>query len=388
MKFAHIADCHLGGWREPKMREINAAAFEMAIDRVIDERVEFLLIAGDLFNTAVPPIDSLKLVVRKLQQVRAADIPVYCIAGSHDYSPSGKTMLDVLEHAGLIVDVARGEETQDNQLRLKFTQDRSGTKITGLVGRRGGLETSYYENLEREHLENEPGSKIFMFHSAITELKPKHLAEMESMPTSLLPKNFDYYAGGHVHITDNAQVAGYKNIVYPGPTYPNNFSELEKLQHGSFVLVVDGKIEHVPLEPKKTRHIVVDAQHKMPADVEECVLNELADMNDRIVTIRVFGELKEGRPSDIDWQRIIAVAYERGAFFVMKNANRLSSKAVQQITVSEDSIDDVEATLLREHGQDEVASDLMQVLSVEKKEGEKAADFEKRIVSEVDALLL
>lgn len=295
-------------------------------------------------------------------------------------------MLDVLEHAGLVVDVARGEELEDNRLSLKFTEG-PGVKITGLVGRRGGLESSYYENLERESLEQEPGPKIFMFHSAITELKPKHLAEMDSMPTTLLPKNFDYYAGGHVHITDNAAVGEYKNIVYPGPTYPNNFAELEKLQRGTFVLVEDGKVEHVPLEPKKTRHITIDAEHKLPMDVEELVLRQLGDVDDRIVTIRVAGELKDGRPSDVDWQRLIAAAYERGAYFVMKNANRLSSKAVQQITVSEVRIDDVEAVLLREHGQDETARSLMQVLSAERRDGENAVDFEKRVVHEVDALL-
>ena len=34
-----------------------------------------------------------------------------------------------------------------------------------------------------------------MFHTALTEFKPEELDSMESQPLSLLPKNFDYYAG-------------------------------------------------------------------------------------------------------------------------------------------------------------------------------------------------
>ncbi|MBI4151230.1 DNA repair exonuclease, partial [Candidatus Woesearchaeota archaeon] len=109
MKFAHIADVHLGGWREPALREANAQSFSACIDKIIEERVDFLLIAGDLFNTSVPPIDALKLAVQKLNEVKRATIPVYLIPGSHDASPSGKTMLDVLEEAGLFINVVKGD---------------------------------------------------------------------------------------------------------------------------------------------------------------------------------------------------------------------------------------------------------------------------------------
>ena len=75
----------------------------------------------------------------------------------------------------------------------------------------------------KEALEKEEGFKIFMFHTALTELKPKELDKMDSAPVSFLPRNFDYYAGGHVHIVKEASLDGYKNIVYPGPLFPNNF---------------------------------------------------------------------------------------------------------------------------------------------------------------------
>src|SRR3989344_146232 len=182
MKFAHLADCHMGGWRDPRLRDANAKSFKLAIDTCINEIVDFVLIAGDLFNTAVPAIDSLRIVVEQLKRIKDAQVPVYFIAGSHDCSPSGKSMLDVIEQAGLGINVAQGEELEDGRFTLKFTTDpKTKTKITGMIGKKGGLETGYYCYLAKEQLEKEPGPKIFMFPSAIAELKPKELEHMDAM---------------------------------------------------------------------------------------------------------------------------------------------------------------------------------------------------------------
>ena len=57
VKFAHMADVHLGGWKFPEMQDLNFKSFQKAIEISIKEEVEFLLIAGDLFDTAYPPIE-------------------------------------------------------------------------------------------------------------------------------------------------------------------------------------------------------------------------------------------------------------------------------------------------------------------------------------------
>ena len=122
MKFAHIADCHISAWRDPKLKELPMQTFEKAIDKCISEKVDFVLISGDLFNTSLPGIDYLKRTVKRLKELKNRDIPVYTIAGSHDFSPSGKTILDVLEEADLIKNVVKGS-VKDNKLILKFTKD-------------------------------------------------------------------------------------------------------------------------------------------------------------------------------------------------------------------------------------------------------------------------
>ena len=101
-----------------------------------------------------------------------------------------------------------------------------------------------------------------MFHTALTEFQPSDLERIDSNPLSLLPKNFDYYAGGHVHYVFEKDEKGYGTIVYPGPTFPNSFSELEKLGHGSFYIYEGGKLEFIPLESVKTFHIKHNCKHK------------------------------------------------------------------------------------------------------------------------------
>ncbi len=119
MKFAHMSDCHIGGWHESTIRDINLKSFKAAVEKCVEEHVGFVLIAGDLFDTALPSIDILKETALLLNRLKEYDIPVYIIPGSHDFSASGKTMLDVLENAGLVNNVMKLDSG-----RLKFTIDR------------------------------------------------------------------------------------------------------------------------------------------------------------------------------------------------------------------------------------------------------------------------
>ncbi|PIZ52714.1 double-stranded DNA repair protein Mre11, partial [Candidatus Woesearchaeota archaeon CG_4_10_14_0_2_um_filter_33_10] len=144
MKFAHMADCHIGSWRDPKLRDASTKAFLKAVNICIEKQVDFVLIAGDLFNTALPSIDALKVVVTKLKELKDSNIPSYVIPGSHDFSPSGKTIVDVLENAGLLINVMKGKII-DEKLNLEFTIDKkTGAKITGIYGRKGMLDKRQY----------------------------------------------------------------------------------------------------------------------------------------------------------------------------------------------------------------------------------------------------
>src|SRR3989338_784064 len=288
MKFSHLADCHIGSWRDEKLNSLSTEAFVRALDISMQEQVDFILIAGDIFNTSLPAIEKLKTATKKLKEVKDCGIPVYIIPGSHDFSPSGKTMLDVLEHAGLFVNVVKGYVTSENKLQLRFTVDpKTGAKITGLLGRKGSLERKYYETLDPTNIEQEVGFKIFLFHTALAELKPVELEKMEAQPVSFLPKNCNYYAGGHVHIVKHASLPGYQNIVYPGPLFPNSFSELEKLQHGGFYIYNNGDLRYVPIILHPVVALSVLANHCSALDVYRMLSDKIAscDPNNAIVLL-------------------------------------------------------------------------------------------------------
>lgn len=398
MKFAHLADCHLGGWRDPRLREANCKAFKLAVEKCLLEKVDFVIIAGDLFNTAVPAIDSLRVVVEQLKRLKDANIPLYFIAGSHDFSPSGKTMLDVLEQAGLGINVAKGEELPDGRIKLHFTTDKkTGVKLTGMPGKKGSLDSGFYSYLEKESIEKEPGDKIFLFHTAIAELKPLELQRMDAMACSMMPANFNYYAGGHVHIIDRTSLGNYANIVYPGPVFPNSFSELEKLKQGNLVIVENWKIKNVPLQVHPVVSISIDADGKNVSEVEREVNEELnkPELANSIITIRVSGCVSQGRPADLNWNEIMYSAYSKKACAVLKNTNSLTSKELQITVVKEAKTEELEEHILEEHtnqfklSKEDVVltKKLMHLLSSEKAEGERIADFESRLHSEIDALV-
>ncbi len=407
MKFAHLADCHIGSWRDPKLKDASTYAFVKAIDKCINEDVDFILIAGDLFNTSFPRLDNLKTVVAELRQLKDIGIGVYIVPGSHDYSPSGKTILDVLEEAGLFFNVFKGT-VENGKLKLRFTLDKkTGAKITGILGKRGTLEKTYYEKLITENLETEHGYKIFLFHSGIDELKPKDMENIISQPLSLLPKGFDYYAGGHIHIVEERSIEGYGKIVYPGPLFPNNFNELEKLEKGGFYIVehsiTEGKeyftTKWEPIQIYNLHKIIKNCNHKSPDQIKNEIIEEIKnkEFNNTIVMIRLYGTLNSGKPSDIDFKEIFNVIYGKSAYFVMRNTYALSSEEFEEIKLDPGSVDDIEFNLIKEHiGQikidssleeEELIQRLMRTLSTEKMEGETLTDFEKSIKEEVSKIL-
>ena len=401
MKFAHMADCHIGSWRDPKLKDTSTHAFIKSVDKCIKGKVDFIIIAGDLFNTSFPRLDNLKTVVSKFKKLKDLDIPVYIVPGSHDYSPSGKTILDVLEEAGMFVNVFKGT-VEDGKLKLNFTVDKkTGAKITGMLGKRGTLERLYYEKLILNNLEEEDGYKIFIFHSGIDELKPKEMENIISQPLSLLPKGFDYYAGGHVHIVDDRQIEGYGLIAYPGPLFPNSFAELEKLERGGFYIVEDNKPRWEPIQIYNVYKIGRNCDHKTPEQIKNELLDEIKtkEFNNTIVLIRLHGILESGRPSDIDFKEIFAKIYERSAYFVIKSSHAVVSKEFEEIRSDSRNVEDVESFLIKEHlGQikledltaekeEILIKNLMESLLKEKQEGETVPDFEKRMKEEVGKIL-
>jgi len=410
MKYAHLGDLHLGAWREQKMRDLSTKSFLMAIDQCVQQEVDFILFTGDLFNTSLPSLDTLKIVTKKLKELQDRNIPLYVIAGSHDFSPSGKTMIDVLDSGGLLVNVCKGKvNPETKELHLQFTIDRkTGAKITGVLGRRGLLDKTYYESLHREDLEQEPGYKIFMFHTTIAELLPQHLEMMESQPISVFPKKFQYYAGGHIHHPTKKEIPEYGTVTYSGALFPNNFQEIEKYSYGGyFIITVDHgaprtqiqKVEWMPLQVIEHKALVLDCTDKSPEvigfEVVEAFQNQ--DLHNCLITLRLKGTVQGGKIGSINFKEIFERLTAQGAYCILKNTAKLQSEEFKEIALAQQNPEEIEEVLIKEHLQQvslfdldtekELTKTMLTCMNTIKNEGETSSDFQARIESEMNQLL-
>ena len=348
MRFAHISDCHLGAWSgHPDMKDYPLIAFEKALDTCIEKKADFILLAGDVFDSPLPGIDVLKAAAACLRKIREHGISVYAIAGSHDFSPTGKTMLSVLEAAGLLHDAAKADAV-DGKLHLKFLKDKAGAKITGMFGRKRSLDASYYENMKVEEKE---GFKIFMFHCGISEYKPLHLKEMDAMPLSLLPKGFDYYAGGHVH---HSFADREKMVVFPGSLFPTDAQELESYDSGFYMAEYsNGKLSlsRVPVKLFDVLLVDADADNKTAKQAEDEIRQriEKEDVAKRLVLLKIKGTLASGRPSDIDFAALQRLCHGGGAIGMKRNTGQLSSREFEEVKVRPATREGIEEQLIAEH---------------------------------------
>ncbi|MFA4887395.1 MAG: metallophosphoesterase [Candidatus Nanoarchaeia archaeon] len=378
MRFSHLSDCHIGSWKDPKLRQLNLDSFKKAIEISIKERVGFVIIAGDLFDTALPQIEMVREVADVLSQLKEEDIPVYLIPGSHDFSFAGKTMIDVLEHAGLVENVWK--VTNDE---LEITLDKTGIKLAGFVGRKGGLERYEYGRVDFSKVEQEQGRKIFVFHTLLEEMKEGSFDKIDCPSIRVLPKGFNYYAGGHPHFIKTKQIEGYGLVAYPGPTFPNNVEELEELGNGGFFIVEMNETitpRHIPIKLKEVVKIKLNADNKSISDLEAELNIYKGDVVDKIVVVRIEGTVKEGKPVDLKVRKIFEYA-----FSVLVNVAKFVSKETEVVEVTSQRIEDIESELMKKNksnkleNEEELIKKLLEILDVEKQDGERVADFEDRV---------
>src|SRR3989338_3708598 len=311
MKFAHLGDCHLGGWRQPELRTLNFQSFQEAVARCIKKKVEFALIAGDLFDSPYPPIETLKNTFAEFRKLKDAKIPVFIIAGSHDYSVSGKTFLDVLEKAGFCKNVSKFAE-KNSKIFLEPTLYKN-IAIYGFSGKKSGMEV---EEIERIKIQDSPGLfKILMLHTTIRDAIGN--VPVKAVDEKSLPK-VDYLALSHLHIDYNKD-----GRVYSGPIFPNSISELEELKKGSFYIFDNGKIrkEEIKIKDVVAIHLEVSNSQSLAEKIIE-LLKE-TNVEDKIVIVRLSGILEQGKISDIDFQKIEDYLTSVKAFSFLKSTSKL-----------------------------------------------------------------
>ena len=404
-RFAHISDIHLGAFRDPIIRELEKHVLEETVEKCIELSVDFVLIAGDIFHVGIPDLSIVNDFIRIIRKLQEANIPVYAIYGSHDYTPNGTSIIDILDTAGIITNVMKARTDDEGYVILDFFTDaKTGAKITGISARRVGLESKLYERLDKPRLEHEKGIKIFAFHSGITEFKPSFLSDMDTIPISNFPKGFDYYAGGHIHKQDEFEFPGYAKIVFPGPLFTGYGKDIEDTAKGTkrgfYIVSFDEKIKKVEFLPVKGfdgEFIEYDATGRNSNHAMKEISQKLDKLhvNGKVVIVRIKGELSGGKTSDIDSIELRRNLAARGALYVHINRFSLAAKEYEGNRVSGEDVTTIEANLFKENigsvnvsqpnlkGKEGVDSaiELLKVARQQQKLGETKSGYEERVLA-------
>ena len=399
-KFAHMSDIHIGAFRQPELKRLLLDAFGAAIDRCIQEKVAFIIMAGDIFDSNIPDLSSVRRAAEKMKEAVDAGVRLYAVYGSHDFSPNFSSIVDVLDGAGMFTK-AESMLNTGGRTTLSFVQDPSGPKICGISGRKLSIDRDLYSTLDRENLEGEKGFKIFVFHGAIEELRPPALEKMEAMPLSSLPTGFNYYAGGHVHSRALRSFPGHQNVVFPGPLFATDYTELLQLAHGEsrgfYLAEFDNEVSKVEFVPIKVCDIV-ELHYSASGKTSNQASRELTELASavsaagKVLLLTVEGELADGRTSDIDFFAIRKRLMASAPVVVLSNYSQLTSREQAkeahppkpvQVTERElfereiSKVQAEEADLRGERGV-ALAVELLRAFKDGRKENETKSDFEER----------
>ena len=85
MRFAHLADLHLGRKvNSYSMIENQRSVLKQVVEKAVKREVDAVILAGDIYDSQVPEADAMEVLNEFLCALKDEDIDVFMIAGNHD----------------------------------------------------------------------------------------------------------------------------------------------------------------------------------------------------------------------------------------------------------------------------------------------------------------
>ncbi|MBK1836015.1 DNA repair exonuclease [Azospirillum sp. YIM B02556] len=316
--FLHAADIHLDsplhglsrydGVPAEEVRGATRAAFDNLVAYACDQAVDFLLIAGDLFDGEWKDMGTGLYFARAMGRLAAAGIPVYWLSGNHDAA------------SALTRSLPWPDTVKQFKPRRSHTHviDHLGVAIHGQSFPNAhvtdNLAASYPDRVEHHF-------NIGLLHTALTG-HPGHATYAPCTIDDLRARHYDYWALGHVH--DFTVVAEAPYIVFPGNLQGRNIRETgpKGVVH---VEVEDGavaRLTHVPLDTVRWLRVEVDCtgadrMDEVHAATRTALAVRHADLSDGRPTVArvvltgstsLAGKLQDGRATQRDTVRALAAA--------------------------------------------------------------------------------
>ncbi len=267
MKILHLADLHFGKiLQEQSLIEDQEYILKEIINIIKVEKVQVLLISGDVYDRSVPPTEAVNLLDDFLKiLIKDLKIKVFIISGNHDSKDRLGFGNKIFEDEGLYI-----ESKYNGRLKKVRLEDEYGPLNIYMLPFIKPVEVKKFfeDDLENNYdlainkiIEKEEIDKsernIIMVHQFVTagNVKPERtesevlsLGGIENVDVSNF-KSFDYVAIGHVH---RPQKIGRDTARYAGTILKYSFSEIN---HNKSIPIIDIKekgnitINLLPLKP-------------------------------------------------------------------------------------------------------------------------------------------
>ncbi|MER0204547.1 DNA repair exonuclease SbcCD nuclease subunit [Nitrosomonas oligotropha] len=263
MKFIHTADIHLdsplvglAAYQDApvqQLRTVTRDAFSRLVDAAIEEEVDFMVIAGDLYDGSWKDYNTGHYFCREMGRLNKAKIPVYLLYGNHDSESEMTKKLSLPSNVNVF------ESRKPSTYRIE-------TLKVALHGR-SYREAATFENLASSYPEPIAGwLNIGVLHTALGG----YAAHQPYAPCSLdelTVKGYDYWALGHVH--EHAILQKDPWIVYPGNLQGRHIREIG--ERGAVLVTADEtgiqSVERLCVD--MLRWYVVDVDASVAATLQE-----------------------------------------------------------------------------------------------------------------------
>lgn len=278
IKFIHAADLHLdtpfSGLEQTskelaeKLRVAPYESLANIVDAAIEEAVDFVLLAGDLYNTKRVNIKAQSLFVEQLNRLAEAEIKVFLIRGNHDFLTEDEKTLTLPFPENVYTYDA------DVSTHIAETKQSKRVAVTGF-----SYETQWVFDRKIEEYPNRAANvdlHIGLLHGSADGLEATEANYAPFTVNEMRAKNYDYWALGHIH--QRQQLA--ENIHYSG-----NIQGLHKNETGpKGCLLVEWsnreqKINFIPTAPIIWESVEVDISSiQNVADLFETLRGEMKDL--------------------------------------------------------------------------------------------------------------
>lgn len=244
----HMADVHLGYAQYGSSNRYNDfyKSFSAAVTDALQERVDAVIIAGDMFHQRSLSPQTLLQAAVELDRLKLADIPAVAVIGNHEQAHyrDQVSWLEYLAGRGLLTLLNASYAKEERNLILVPHDGASGSyvdiagiRIYGIRYYGAALSRVIADTaaaLAAEPATERPAFTMLVTHGGLDGIVPNFAANLTREGLAPLRPYVDYLALGHIHRPYREE--GW--IFNPGSLEPNSFAEAE-CRGGVFLVDVD-----------------------------------------------------------------------------------------------------------------------------------------------------